>query len=609
MAEKYDFMENFNKNNARFKSEISKYIDENIRKEGHIVLGETPPVLALAGADTKLPLVIPCEQINHIIDKHYRENSNYGILEKEDTLKLYESIINPVCLISGSEKNTCVVITDFKNKSGINIQVPLNLNIDRKEIKVNSIASQYTKEKIGEYLVKEIYKYNLIAYHNKKLEDLMCSIGLLLPVEHISSSSNNSLAQNSHNVNSYDDSIVHNLDNVKYVEKERLFKFNTDNKFFKPKFKANFEELNKATNDLGWGHATQYFIFGEELSSVRKNEFLWDFKMLKYDTDRHQLENRLIENKTKEIEEKLKEIKSMLNVKEEIKNSAQKFLNETSFTFEDKYGIAPDQKMVGYYEETDKEDLVYRICNEMQIDVLDEEGMLKKYYSDIPNVTIENVYDTFYKDCHIIVDEMYRQSKENLAKIREDIKEQLKETINDFNGKTFDEKMLNFYNYYKDIYEKQHDLSEDKGVGYNFAKDGNGACLIYYEEFRKFYNYEKEKSSLDFKTYEEFRNYKDNIVPVEDEKLYNTYLKDVNDVCNKMYNEALNKTMMNEKPNKFAEATAEIMNSDIEDTLEADCAKIVEEMTQKEATELENSTENANTNETAENEDEGNEMD
>ena len=61
-------------------------------------------------------------------------------------------------------------------------------------------------------------------------------------------------------------------------------------------------------------------------------------------------------------------------------------------------------------------------------------------------------------------------------------------------------------------------------------------------------------------------------------------------------------------PNKFAEATAEIMNSDIEDTLEEDCAKIVEGMTQKEAAETENSTENANINEGVENEDEGNEI-
>ena len=597
MAEKYDFMENFDKNNERFKAEISKYIDDNKRTEGYIVLGETPPVLSLADADESIPLIIDNSSVDHIIDFHINTLKEREKITKEDIINMYVFLINPVCIISGDKKNTIMVILDIKTQNfGDNLAIPIEINKQANANKVNFIDTEYPRRETFLYIAKEIMKHNLIAANNKKLENLLRPIALLLPVEHTSYSS-------------YDESIAHNTDNVKYEQGERLFKFNTDNKYFKPKFKASFEELNKATNELGWGHATQYFIFGEELSSVRKNEFLWDFKMLKYDTDRHQLENRLIENKTKEIEEKLKEIKSMLNVKEEIKNSAQKFLNETSFTFEDKYGIAPDQKMVGYYEETDKEDLVYRICNEMQIDVLDEEGMLKKYYSDIPNVTIENVYDTFYKDCHIIVDEMYRQSKENLAKIREDIKEQLKETINDFNGKTFDEKMLNFYNYYKDIYEKQHDLSEDKGVGYNFAKDGNGACLIYYEEFRKFYNYEKEKSSLDFKTYEEFRNYKDNIVPVEDEKLYNTYLKDVNDVCNKMYNEALNKTMMNEKPNKFAEATAEIMNSDIEDTLEADCAKIVEEMTQKEATELENSTENANTNETAENEDEGNEMD
>ena len=564
----YDFMEKFDKNNKRFKDEISKYIDENVRKEGHIVLGETPPVLGLAGANTKLPLVIPCEQINHIIDKHYRESNNYGLLEKEDTLKLYESIINPICLISGSEKDTCVVITDFKNKDGINIQVPIFFNMSEEFITVNDIASQYPNKQMEEYIIKEVFKHNLLAYHNKKLENSLRTIGLLLPVVNTNISSKYILPQIKDLVNSYDDSIIHNLDNVKYSKinnlENRYFKFNTDNKFFKPTFRANYLELNNACKDLGWGDALQYFTEGKKLSKVRDGEYLWKIEMFKYDKDREQLQDKLIELKTKEIEEKLKEIKSMLKVKEDIKDSVLKFLNGTSFTFEDKYGISPDQKLVGYCEETDREDLVYRICNEMQIDVLDEEGLLAKYYSDIPTVTIDNVYDTFYKDCHAVVDEMYKQSKENLINIREKIKEQLMDTINDFNGKTFDEKMLNFYSYYKDVYEKQHELSEDKGVGYNFAKDGNGACLIYWVEFRDFYGYEKEKSSLDFKTYEEFRNYKDNVVPIENEKLFNIYLKDVDDVCKTMYSESLEKTynLFISKNPQWAKAAAEIENKD-----------------------------------------------
>ena len=43
---------------------------------------------------------------------------------------------------------------------------------------------------------------NLLAMHNKKLEDLLRPIGLLLPVEHTSYSSN-------------DDDITHNLENIK----------------------------------------------------------------------------------------------------------------------------------------------------------------------------------------------------------------------------------------------------------------------------------------------------------------------------------------------------------------------------------------------------------
>ena len=69
-----------------------------------------------------------------------------------------------------------------------------------------------------EYIVKEIIKHNLIASNNKKLEDLLRPIGLLLPVGHISTSSEYNISNNIKFVNSYDDSIIHNLDNVKYME-------------------------------------------------------------------------------------------------------------------------------------------------------------------------------------------------------------------------------------------------------------------------------------------------------------------------------------------------------------------------------------------------------
>ena len=42
------------------------------------------------------------------------------------------------------------------------------------------------------------------------------------------------------NVNSYDDKIIHNTDFVKYVSVEPLFRIKTDDKYFKPTFKANF---------------------------------------------------------------------------------------------------------------------------------------------------------------------------------------------------------------------------------------------------------------------------------------------------------------------------------------------------------------------------------
>ena len=564
----YDFMEKFNENNENFKGIIEKYFNDRVKSDQKIKLGFCPPVFALAKANTSLDLVMDYETIDHIEQRHFNQGVPETRLNIDDIKNIYEALLNPICLFNGNTKNSFVVITDYKNSFNNNITIPIYVNMKSGFIDVNEVATEFSNSNIIEYIIKEALKHNLLALNNKKLENLLHSIGLLLPKENTNISSKYILPQIKDLVNSYDDSIIHNLDNVKYSKindlENRYFKFNTDNKFFKPTFRANYLELNNACKELGWGDALQYFTEGEELSKERDGEYLWKIEMFKYDKDREQLQDKLIELKTKEIEEKLKEIKSMLKVKEDIKDSILKFLNGTSFTFEDKYGISPDQKLVGYCEETDREDLVYRICNEMQIDVLDEEGLLAKYYSDIPTVTIDNVYDTFYKDCHAVVDEMYKQSKENLINIREKIKEQLMDTINDFNGKTFDEKMLNFYSYYKDVYEKQHQLSEDKGVGYNFAKDGNGACLIYWVEFRDFYGYEKEKSSLDFKTYEEFRNYKDNVVPIENEKLFNIYLKDVDDVCKTMYSESLEKTynLFISKNPQWAKAAAEIENKD-----------------------------------------------
>ena len=122
-----------------------------------------------------------------------------------------------------------------------------------------------------------------------------------------------------------------------------------------------------------------------------------------------------------------------------------------------------------------------------------------------------------------------------MINVKMKIKDQLMKTINEFEGKSFDERMVNFYEYYENIYNKDHSLSSEKGVGYNFAKDGNRACLIYYDDIREFYGFEKEKGSLDFKTYEGYCQYRDEIAPKENEKLYYQYLKDVDVVCKSMY--------------------------------------------------------------------------
>ena len=71
---------------------------------------------------------------------------------------------------------------------------------------------------------------------------------------------------------------------------------------------------------------------------------------------------------------------------------------------------------------------------------------------------------------------------------------------------------------------------------------------------------------------EEFRNYKDNIVPKENENLYNSYLKDVDSVCKEMYNEAFERIKEN---SKYGQAIKEVEEKDEKDTLLEDSKNII----------------------------------
>ena len=492
----YDFMENFDKNNTRFKTEISKYIDENIRKEGHIVLGETPPVLALAGADTKLPLVIENVAIDHIIDEHINTKRNKERIFKENILNMYQYLLNPVCIISGDKKGTIIVLSNELNINNDNIIIPIEISKQANSYRANFIDTEYPKKNILIYFVKEYLKHNLIAINNKKLEDLLRPIGLLLPVEHTSTSSNNIITKINELVNSYDDSIIHNLDNVKYSKindlENRYFKFNTDNMFFKPTFRANYLELNNACKELGWGDALQYFTEGEKLSKVRDKEYLWKIEMIKYVKDREQLQNKLIELKTKEIEEKLKEIKNM--------NTKQIKIKELVVKAKDiKVGQKISLDGVGT-------DTVEKVS-------INEDGKV--------NVSFKNASMGYMFD----ENEPVKVFKEYLKSFNEMVKDKIRNEIEDklmnsdwtFDpeyGASLDERVVGFYETYLEEYTLMNKIKDNKGVGYNLANDGNFAS--YTDELSELYN-EYELDSND---------------------LWDRYRKDVNEVLLDMYNES-----------------------------------------------------------------------
>ena len=487
----YDFMENFDKENELFKSKISEYIDNNERKEGYITLGATPPVLALSGADTTLPLVIPNEQVNHIIDKHLNAKDINKKIDKEEMLQLYESIINPICVIEGSIKDTCVLITDLKSKYGFNIQVPIYYNFKNNNLTFNDVATQYPNPTIIEYVYKENIKHRLVAYNNKKLENLLRPIGLLLPVEHTSNSSNDILSYIKDLVNSYDDSIIHNLDNVKYAKKDVLrniyYEFNTDNKFFRPIFKANYIELDNACKELNLGPATQYF---DKNNIIRNNAF--STSQLENEEYIKKIQEKLIEIKTNEINKKLKEIKNM--------NTKQIKIKELVVKAKDiKVGQKISLDGVGT-------DTVEKVS-------INEDGKVSVSFK---NASMGYMFD---ENENVKVFKEYLKSFNEMVKdeIRNEIEDKLMNddwTFDSEYGTSLDERVVGFYETYLEEYTLMNRIKDNKGVGYNLANDGNFAT--YTDELSELYN-EYELDSND---------------------LWDRYRKDVNEVLLDMYNES-----------------------------------------------------------------------
>ena len=136
----------------------------------------------------------------------------------------------------------------------------------------------YHQKALTNYIVKEILKHNTIAY-NKKIEPYIHSIGLLLSVEEDKFSI-------------YDDTIAYTLNNVNNHSNAIYYTFNTENKYFKPTFKASKTELINAINELSL-NINKLFNINTMIPYTNSDDYINNITLI---------QKKLIDNKYKQIE-------------------------------------------------------------------------------------------------------------------------------------------------------------------------------------------------------------------------------------------------------------------------------------------------------------------
>ena len=172
-----------------------------------LIIGETPNVLAICGADSNLPLTITKKVIDKCMRPEIRDESgkrlrNSGHFLKEDQIVAALAYIREaVMVLKGSRDNTFVVVTDQKDEKGQEIIVAVETDENIAFKKVNMVASLYGRENFPQYIKANIESNNIIATNIEKANKMLHSIGVDFPKENTFISFDNSIAYTTANVN------------------------------------------------------------------------------------------------------------------------------------------------------------------------------------------------------------------------------------------------------------------------------------------------------------------------------------------------------------------------------------------------------------------------
>ena len=178
-----------------------------------LVVGATPNVMTICGANGKLNLTITKSVIDKAMRPEIRDENGrltgktgHGLTEQQ-ILDALQNIRNPIMVLQGGHENSLLIITEIQDDQGRNIMIPVDLSKDSATCEVNAIRSTYGRDNLQSFLDKAFADGRVLAVDMKKADEMNLSNGKWYPkaISFIC----------------YDNSIAYSLNNVKYPDQEK----------------------------------------------------------------------------------------------------------------------------------------------------------------------------------------------------------------------------------------------------------------------------------------------------------------------------------------------------------------------------------------------------
>ena len=175
-----------------------------------LVIGATPNVLTICGADGSLNLTIAKSVIDKAMRPEVRDENGrltgktgHGLTEQQ-ILDALENARNPIMVLKGAHERSLLIITEVLDDHGRNIVLPVDLSATSAICEVNAVRSTYGRDSLQSFLDKAFAEDRVLAVDMKKADEMNLSNGKWYP-EAIS-------------FIRFDNSIAYSLKNVKYPE-------------------------------------------------------------------------------------------------------------------------------------------------------------------------------------------------------------------------------------------------------------------------------------------------------------------------------------------------------------------------------------------------------